>query len=815
MGLNVGDSIWIEPQMGMAPQPGFFIFTDALRYGASPAAANGSIYANMLRRWHRGDFDHVHSWTQDSFPVIEARPEKPIEQTNAELTVTIEAGALAKAPLQSQVVTIYYAGTLPKEIGLEVSRPGGETFNVARDDLEVSAAADALGREFFSFAPTHAMLASGGAQTRKPGIVAIRISLPSCIADNAGWFGPCDFKVLEASISAFGRPLVKAQSAWLVKANVRPVISTAHGGRTLTQTFADLGTGNLFPPTFLGGNLRGAVMRTTPGAADRRTPWFTADVLRDMGLIAVWPFFLNTDRGTVLRDGKNYSQVVEPFLEQVYYFTRTAASASLGDNAAVAGERLRKHWPELSALTDDEIFCGKICDISQGYFFDVLVRATLAMAKPGTHVYHLWYTHLGSGRGDESPDYYSPLDKDTVSALSEVSNRHYNFRGDVPDDTRIWVLPSSVWIRYLITQKHLAENLSYDATSHEIRIKRWTDPVTNREVPDRTAGTRDLHGVTLYADDAKDWSVVVDGTPAKTVVVNPADETGRASYTIVDDNAQTPILDEIAPEVKETETLAGKSSWGSGDAAYGSKYVTLEAGDDGIAKMCFTPPDLELWNTSYLGAAIRATDGKPLQWSIDLDMADGGRVTLASDKPFTPLAEGATWIAARKPGYTSKGWWYFTQPIAGAGTSFGAPIKIADSFQRPALPLGKVTKVCLNAKTDKGARVDFDGVRALRPSTTGEAPDSRVVAGGRVTDDKGLGMARVPITMTSSGGARRNTSTDIGGYYFFYQVPRNEIAEIAAKLPDRSCLPLRGRQVHILKNEVEIDIKTGEASRCS
>ncbi len=813
IGLSLGDSVWIQPQVSMLPLPGIYLWADTLSYGPKPQSSEGSIYAETLRHWHRGDFDHIHSWTQDSFPIIEANPEKTLAPSDAAISVDLDLGRLSKSKF-AQVITVYYSGTLPTDLGIEVVFPEGERFTISRSTLDVSPVPDSEGRQFFSFAVGNAMLAGHSEVAANNKRLTVKLSLPSCRPGNEEWFGACNFTLLNVRLSAFGRALTNLQTSWLKEANVRPVISTAHGGRTLAPTFSDLGTGAAVPPMGLGSDIHGAIMRTTPGAADRRTPFFVADSMRDLGLVAIWPYYVRPDRQHGLMDGRGFRQVIAPFLEGVYYFNRTTASVAVADNAADTGKLVRRHWPELGSLADNDIFCGKICDISQGYFFHVLVRESLALAVPGTHIHHLWYTHIGSGDGSEAPNYYSPLNKNTLDALNELSERFYNFKGDVKDGARIWVLPPSVWIRYLITQRHLAENLSYDAATHQIGIKRWTDPVTGHQVPDRTAGTRDLHGVTLYGDDPKDWSVVVDGTPVKTVVVNPTDETGRTSYTIVDDNAPTPILDEIALEAKDTETRAGKTLWSSGEAAYGNEFLSLEAGDDGMATTCFAPQSLDLWNTSHLGIAVRGKEGAPLQWNVDLDMTDGGRVTMSSSGPTLPLPQGATWILAEKPGFVAKGWQHFTEPVAGPGSTFGAPIKIADSIQRPALPLGRVSKVCVSAKTDKGARVDFDGFRALRPSTTGEAPDSSVVVGGRVTDENGIGTARVPIMMTLRSGVQRNTSTDIGGYYFFYGLARNEIAEVVAKTHRQRCTPLRGRQVQILKNEVELDIKV-DASHCS
>ena len=95
-----------------------------------------------------------------------------------------------------------------------------------------------------------------------------------------------------------------------------------------------------------------------------------------------------------------------------------------------------------------------------------------------------------------------------------------------------------------------------------VDISSFVDKVLQEKLPDPNAGTRDLHGITIYVPNVDRAAVSIDGKPITSFTRNPADATGRESITIVDDNTPTTFFNRLPLERSgETKVVGGTYQW--------------------------------------------------------------------------------------------------------------------------------------------------------------------------------------------------------------------------------------------------------------
>ncbi len=153
-------------------------------------------------------------------------------------------------------------------------------------------------------------------------------------------------------------------------------------------------------------------------------------------------------------------------------------------------------------------------------------------------------------------------------------------------DRRVWSPPADIWVRYEIMQAGIADHLDVGADGSSIRITPWQDPVTQVMVPDLQAGTRDLHGLTVYVDHPEHASVSIGDRAVETFTRNPPDESGRPSITIVDNHTPTSIVGRVPLYDRgSVETNAGKFT----DATAANDFISIEADQSGRAEVAFKP----------------------------------------------------------------------------------------------------------------------------------------------------------------------------------------------------------------------------------
>ncbi|MGN1289897.1 MAG: hypothetical protein ACI4XG_25435, partial [Bradyrhizobium sp.] len=333
---------------------------------------------------------------------------------------------------------------------------------------------------------------------------------------------------------------------------------------------------------------------------------------------------------------------------------------------------------------------------------------------------------------------------------------------------------------------------------------------------DMGAGTRDLHGLTVYVPDVEHASVRIGGKETQSFTRNPPDETGRTSITLVDDQVPTAIIGQVSLKDRASiEAISGQFT----DASAASPYVSLATEKSGDASAVIKPWRLDLWNTSHLQVAVRkrcsGKNGESClgsRFKIELLMEDGGTVSIREDQPADGHLSSSAWSVPSLKEIDE--WVSYTLDVA--QLAWPKFINESDDWRRPPLPVGRVKEVRLSlVNAPVGTTLDVQNFRALRPSGNGQAADGTKLIASRVTLDGSMPAPGVQVRAATGPGHIISTATDQDGYYFFPGQPRGQIVSIRAQLGSRQCFPRQGRRIEIGKDEAELDIELGQSLQLS
>jgi hypothetical protein len=169
----------------------------------------------------------------------------------------------------------------------------------------------------------------------------------------------------------------------------------------------------------------------------------------------------------------------------------------------------------------------------------------------------------------------APFNPTTAKALTELSNRFYNFSNNVPNTQRIWVTSPSRLYRYAQIHPALKNHIQVNQNS-QINITSWTDEVSAEQLPDKNHISRDLAGITVYVPDSNSATVTVDDQDVFDFTRNPKDETGRESITFTDLSTLHIINDKVWPQ-KFNNTTGSISIKTTPDAPGSGMFLELHA----------------------------------------------------------------------------------------------------------------------------------------------------------------------------------------------------------------------------------------------
>ncbi len=815
LGLPVTDSLWPHGSDRLST-----MFLGPDRLNRTPTGVDGlPAYALLLREWHRGNIDQFHGWQEDSSFQLRNVFEPSIQLASAQTTITIPPADSDVTNEQRQNVRLYLNGEPPADLSVTLSDRTGRSLTYGPD--QVAKGRNVQLKKDSKFAIVEFIIPTEGDTFDHLALNAgqldhVTLSAPSCASG-------CSVSVIRIERDDFSRQTVMAEAPVLADWNMRPALLTSHGGNTLAQDFGVAGKyyevprspGTIF-------NDASVVVRREAHATDETSHAFHADILKTLGVEGIWSYFPADPShyfGPLKSDFKKPLPPLTNTYPGFYNVPRTTTGNFDRSSSDAFANDLGHLLPTLSYEDRKDLYCGERCDSAQGDSLALLVASSVEMIHNGDTVRHFWYTHFGSGGSKFLHTTAEPVTPVIRQWMQRLANLVYNFDGTVPDSQRVWSPPGSTWVRYQQMRNAVVSHIEFNEKDSRITITPWIDNVTGKMVPDPRAGSRDLHGLTLYVTDPMTTRVYVGETELHAFTRNPPDETGKASITLVDDNSPSAILDHVALFEK------GQLSIDNGEAQErqaqandpdGSRILSLTADTTGRAEVLFRPSRLEFWNTSHIQLALRKLDHSISKRNasagnveIDLMMDDGKIVSInEQDTPELELLPSSQWHIA--PVAISNDWRYETLDV----TALDWPDlnRVAKTFSRPALPLGKVKSVriaLVNAKP--GTVLELANLRALRPNPNGEAEDGGKLVAGRVTKDGQTGLDQVKIRATSSISGLIKTVTNEDGYFFLPHRQKGETLSIMARINGQNCAIEQGRRIEISKNEVELDVN---ASNC-
>ena len=811
IGLPVTDSLWPHGSNRLST-----LLLGPGRPNRTPSGIDGMpTYALLLREWHRGNIDQFHGWQEDSTYQLRNDFQPAVSLSSGQADIALPPTDPVIADEQRQNVRLYLTAEPPADLTVTLSDTTGRSLSYGPEqvvrgrNVQAKRGANGVIVEF--------MIPTEGDRLDRLALDAGRIDHVTLTAPSCGQ--GCAVAVTRIERDDFSRATVASELPTLENWNVRPALLTSHGGNTLAQDFGVSGRFYEVPRT--PGTIfsdASVVVHREAKATEATSHAYHADLLKRLGVEGVWSYF-PADPAHYFGLLKSDAKLPLPPLTNTYpgFYNVPRSTVGTFDRSSVEAfaEDIRRVLPGLSLEERRALYCGVNCDSAQGDALALLLASSVEMIRSGTDVRHFWYTHFGSRGSEFDHTIANPVTLEITNWMRKLANLAYDFDGKVPAAQRVWSPPASTWIRYQELHAAIANHVSVLADGVTVSIEPWLDPVTGRIMPDPMAGSRDLHGLTLYVQDSEHAHVIVGNREIHTFTRNPPDESGRPSITIVDDNTPSALLDHVA--LREKGSLSVESGvMAERDPANGdpeeSRILSLTAGSDGNAELMVHPSRLEFWNTSHLALAFRklapgSFGGRHSSGTAEIDfvMDNGDVVSINEEDPADQPTPGSShWIIPRAQ--TGQDWHYETLDTA----SLIWPRKVdteGQKWARPPLPLGKVryVRITLEGATP-GTKIELSGIRALRPNPNGESADGSKLVAGRVTLNGRSGIPNVKVRAVSVSGEVMKTFTDQDGMYLLPHRPKGDILAISAQLNGQYCTIAQGRRIEIAKNEAELDI---------
>jgi len=801
LGLPVSDSLWVQGSSISASS----LFLGALDLNDRPSGvARHTTFGLLLREWHRGNIDTFHSWQDDAVPPLSQRLAQPVKLAAASTIIPIVAGPELLASFHYRHLRLYFSSAPPADLSLRLHDKNSRTVTIGVAQVRAG-----LAVKPDPSAPPHMVeILVGvppdvGTPVHRDGFDLFRLQrlelfAPSCAKE-------CTVAIERIDRDGFSRRSVLLQLPVLAAFNIRPVMLTSHGGWSFVQNFdpekysltMKRAAGSTYESELVPNVLRAM-------ADERRSHAFHSDLLREFGVTTVWSYS---------RPSKHLWNEPVPHLKSTIPGFHDLVRTTVANYSSVNLEQFRRDIfameRRLKNVAIDDIYCAKVCWGDQGAVVGLLLALSLARINAGEETDHLWYTHFASGDEEFKRSAEKPLRPSAVNWLEQLANHYYGYDRGIGPDRRAWVAPGGSVARYRLAHAQIESQVRVNPGNSRVDIQPWKDPVTGRLLPDAAAGTRDLHGITVYVPDSTRASLVIAGRETASFTRNGPDVSGRQSITIVDDSTPTTLLDEI-PLAASGALEARGGEWSDLDGprenpGRGRTFGILVAGG-GNASVAWRPAQLNLWNTTHLQFAYRKIAGagnrSTGRFFIELDLEDGGTVAAIEGPDAQDRAAKSLWAVPR----VSPGTAWTHRVLAAAELAWPAGPQAA----RPALPLGRIREVRFGLlDAAPGERLEIDAVRALRPNGNNVAPDGNKLLGGQVTRSGELPGRRVVIEARDAGGKIVTTVTDRNGYYFFFGQKGDRVFSVAALDGARRCAPAGGQLVHLTRDEVELDIDLG------
>lgn len=814
LGLPITDSFWISSSTGADNVSALFKSYTGLSTQPSRVAQH-SVFGLLLRQWHRGNIDTIHSWADDMLPQFRRVLPQPLPLSAGGTSLDLKgAGEWMRAfevvggkdARGYQQLRMVFDRDPPADLVVEAQFADGATYvfpaeTTARfrmsPDKAPSAAPTSVTIILNEPWPVGVMPARDGPF---PALTGLRIKSGSC--------GPsCAVNLVAIERDNFSRWSVLAEKNMVDLLNIRPSSFTSHGGLTYHPSFE--GPGPHYKPDYkLGADVRqeSIGMAGVPG-----THAYYADILKQTGFRSVTSIW-NGDKSETWPIERGIAPLVSVYPG---FYALSKSHVDFGEiDASIDASKaaLAKLEPRL----EDFDLKAYVCTVSiycresaQGSTTGGQIALDRHLIAKGVSVQHHWYTHFGTVGFDPTftatPE--APFPPVTMEEYRKLAADYYNPTGETPEARRVWVPPSAVWSNYRIVHSQIAEHVAVNPDTSAVDISSFVDKVLQEKLPDPNAGTRDLHGITIYVPNVDRATVSIDGKPITSFTRNPADATGRESITIVDDNTPTTFFNRLPLERSgETKVVGGTYQWqaSAGQASEAPPAHAKLTATAREAALRFAPNDLHLFNITHLSWSyrIRRDDGRIAKGKLAVVWRTEAGANVS-------VAEGA---GTRPPEDADTGRWI--KPFERDGTWHAVTVAQHDFLWKPGfdkwrvlpLALGKIRSVEIRLiDAEPGDILEIGAMQGLRPTGNAVAADRSLLIAGQVVAPSGRPQQGVAIALRNEDGSTRTTATDAGGYYILGKVKRDSLVSVSARTASGPCSPKRGAELELRQDEAELD----------
>lgn len=726
---------------------------------------------NILRAWHRGRFDHFHSWYSGGRTLL-LRPS--LGQLSSSVGVGIDMSELARSARtidsrQDRVVRMYFSQSLPEDVSVVFELKSGERIQVNTAYLQFSGRIEhdedntyfVVVLPFPAISPAFA-LPSAAAAVSLFDVQSLAIESGSCKELS------CGTELIKIEVSVFDRAIAVEQARWLRNHNVFPYGMTSHGGELWDQ-FDDLSTLKERQQEFAQTTAEQDVVHTTSGVAvanARQTKGYLEDILDYLSVQMVRP--MRMPIGFPPNDGIHDWTVEAPMYklydnQGVFSTTAFVRAAAAADSYLTQQEFVEQETPAYAHLMVDGCKTPN-CGVEHASMLAFLVGASLEFAATTTDlVSHIWYTHFGAATQSFSPTVDEPFQLDAKAAFELLAEAHYGFdrAGDSTAQPRVLVRPSSTVLRARKLE-YIAEAglLSVATEGGETRISLGIDPFRSSQFPQEGHLTRDLAGLTIPVDDIDNAEILFVGDRVESVSRTLGTSGDRSGFlSIVDDETPT--------------TLYGRN--GEYPVSISLKNDTREMQN----WSCVPAGDTQLFNVTHMSFEF---SGKPMEFELSFmvrphDQSAYG-ISNSSLKQILLSTEPET--ATGHPGSVGAVYSIVPGPVSEEGTrsvfvDLSAPSRmiVADTNRSLFSPNGVVEEFCARVLSDENLEeLLVKNVRFYRPTLSDvDVGNVGVVVGGtlKISDDMNDGPVAIQYVHEGSGAQSLFTSA---GEYYFGRVPQ-------------------------------------------
>ena len=788
LGLSLSDSFWVSATTGAAYSSSLFSSVDELNMEPSMIEKH-PIFWLLLREFHRGNIDHLHSWQSDGLPRFSHTLPEPID--------IMPAGARAQIPRvgyfdqqwlsrnpQPASFRLIFDGLPPVNLTLHLEDASGQVQAVHPEAIYRGSQLQPAPQKEHIVEVLMAAYPGAGLMEYKGQPAAVVVRGASGVA-----------RLVRIEWDNFSRTLVKRQAAILERFNIRPVMSSSHGGFTRSQ---NLGSKDIYKLTPFGDvdMIENVSWDIVAEGDNPESSAFHTDILRRLGVISIadippvnYPY--------------NVSSLQPPSAFPTGPFWSVDKTWGLALTPPVTLENLRSELAAkdqiASAAGVTKLLCTNdaLCLRSeQGRALGYNIATSLAHVEAGNNnVVHNWYQHFGTALAapGPTPSKVSPFAASVEAELWRLSNHAYNWNGQIPVSQRVWVPPAATWQNFRIAQRNLSGSIKVNEATSAVHINRAKDPILKRMWPNELLPTQELHGITVYVPDSSLAEAKLDNQPISSFTRNPADSSGRASITFVNDAFPITLIGPPGIAGAKAFTFGQiKLARGTGlRLISGSKQPLLSVNTHGI----------ELSNISHIRLVSRIT-GKGRLW-IRLHMESGKKIVLAEDG-----SNPHDYDARLQLGKTlSDEQTTRIIPLADIQAS-----TYINENSNPPLPLGVLDRIDIGlSDAAKKDRIEIFDLSGLQPLAHAPASDGRVIVSGRATSKSGLPLDGHRVNLMLGNGRQLSTNTDSGGYYFFSSLERMQVIQLSVEMADGDrCAPLRGYEIWLARDEVELDVYEGQ-----